>query len=101
VRSERANASTGARRAPPVASASDGTPRPVLSAPLTERERDVLSLLVSGLSYEQIARQLFVTQSTVGYHLGNIYDKVGVRSRHRLTELARRCPDVFVTGDFS
>ncbi len=74
---------------------------PVLSAPLTERERDVLSLVVSGLSYAQIARELFVTQSTVGYHLGNIYDKAGVRSRHRLTELARSCPELLTTAGFS
>jgi DNA-binding CsgD family transcriptional regulator len=60
--------------------------------PLTDRERDVLTLLAAGMSYAQIARDLFITQRTVGYHLSNIYGKAGVNSRHRLTELARREP---------
>ena len=44
------------------------------------------------MSYAQIARDLFITQRTVGYHLSNIYGKAGVNSRHVLTELARREP---------
>jgi DNA-binding NarL/FixJ family response regulator len=59
---------------------------------LTEREQDVLTLIASGMSYAQIARDLFVTQSTVGYHLSNIYRKAGVGSRHELTELVRSDP---------
>jgi len=59
---------------------------------LTEREQDVLSLLASGLSYAQIARDLFVSQSTVSYHLSNIYRKAQVTSRHQLTELVRGEP---------
>ena len=64
---------------------------------LTEREQDVLTLLASGMSYAQIARELFVTQSTVGYHLSNIYRKAQVTSRHELTELVRRDPAGFGT----
>lgn len=56
---------------------------------LTDRERDVAELAVSGFSYAQIARDLFVAQSTVGYHLSNIYAKCGVSSRHELTALVR------------
>ena len=52
---------------------------------LTERERDVLALLTKGLSYQQIAGQLFVTRSAVAFHLSNLYAKFGVRSRHDLT----------------
>jgi DNA-binding CsgD family transcriptional regulator len=59
---------------------------------LTDREQDVLSLLASGLSYAQIARDLFVSQSTVSYHLSNIYRKAQVTSRHQLTELVRGEP---------
>jgi DNA-binding CsgD family transcriptional regulator len=59
---------------------------------LTEREQDVLTLLASGLSYAQIARDLFVSQSTVSYHLSNIYRKAQVGSRHELTELVRGDP---------
>jgi DNA-binding CsgD family transcriptional regulator len=58
-------------------------------ATLSDRERDVAILLVQGLSYAQIARDLFVTRSTVGFHLTRIYAKTGVTSRHGLTDLMR------------
>jgi DNA-binding CsgD family transcriptional regulator len=45
-----------------------------------------LTLLVAGMSYEQIARDLFVSRSTVTHHLNNIYRKTGTGSRHQLTE---------------
>ena len=64
------------------------TPVPLFGE-LTERERDVAELAVVGLSYAQIARDLFVAPTTVSYHLSNIYRKCGVRTRHELTELAR------------
>jgi DNA-binding CsgD family transcriptional regulator len=59
---------------------------------LSDREHDVLTLLTAGMSYKQIARDLFITQSTVSYHLGNIYAKADVTSRHQLTQLAREDP---------
>ncbi len=62
---------------------------------VTEREHDVLTLLLNGMSYAQISRELFITQSTVGYHLGNLYAKAGVATRHQLTELARAHPGSF------
>jgi DNA-binding CsgD family transcriptional regulator len=60
----------------------------VLSA-LSDRERDVATLLVSGLSYAQIARDLYVTRATVGFHTGRIYAKTGVTSRAELIDLVR------------
>ena len=66
-------------------------PAPALAHPaLTDRERDVLTLVTSGMSYAQISRDLFITRSTVGFHLSNIYAKTGVSSRHELSELVRR-----------
>jgi DNA-binding CsgD family transcriptional regulator len=62
---------------------------------LSDRERDVLSLVTSGMSYKQIARDLFITQSTVSYHLGNIYAKADVTSRHQLTQQVREDPGAF------
>ncbi len=62
---------------------------------LTEREQDVLTLVASGMSYAQVSRELFVTQSTVSYHLSNLYDKTGIRGRHQLSELFRRDPNAF------
>jgi DNA-binding CsgD family transcriptional regulator len=69
-----------------------------LRTPMTARERDVLTLLLKGLSYAQISRELYITRSTVGYHLGNLYAKTGVSSRHQLTELARTHPAVFAVS---
>ncbi len=61
----------------------------VMSA-LSDRERDVATLVVAGLSYAQIARDLFITRATVGFHLTRIYAKTGVSSRHELTDLVHR-----------
>ena len=60
----------------------------MLSA-LSDRERDVATLLISGLTYAQIARDLYVTRATVGFHTGRIYAKTGVKSRAELIDLVR------------
>ncbi len=48
---------------------------------LTKRERDVLALLVQGSTNREIARALFITETTAKVHLRHIYAKLGVRSR--------------------
>jgi len=58
-------------------------------AALSDRERDVVALLLEGLSYAQIARELYVTRSTVAFHLSNAYAKTGTTSRHELVQLVR------------
>jgi len=55
---------------------------------LTERERDVLKLLIKGLSNQEIAEQLIISPSTVKYHIGNIYSKLGVDNRVSAVSLA-------------
>lgn len=79
--------------APYVARLSSGAaapaPAPDLLRPLSDREREVAALLLAGFSYAQIAEELYVTRSTVAFHLGNIYAKTGVGSRHQLIQLAR------------
>lgn len=73
-----------------------GQPRPAepvladVFAPLSQRERDVATLAVSGFSYAQIARELYLSSSTVRFHLSNIYAKTATSGRHDLTDLARR-----------
>ena len=56
---------------------------------LTERELEVLSLLVQGLTYGQMATQLTVSFHTVHAHLRSIYSKLGVTSRSQATRFAR------------
>ena len=52
-----------------------------LPAGLSEREAEVLSLAVRGLSNRQIAEALVVSPKTVGHHLESIYSKIGVSTR--------------------
>jgi DNA-binding NarL/FixJ family response regulator len=54
---------------------------------LTQREKELLQLLVKGLSYKQIAAQSFITLQTLNSHIKNIYQKLDVHSR---AELAAR-----------
>ncbi len=49
--------------------------------PLTERELEVLRLMVEGLNNAQIAERLVVSLSTVKYHIGNILMKLRVGNR--------------------
>jgi len=59
-----------------------GSPRPSpLVEPLTEREREVLRLLVAGASNAAMARDLVITVGTVKRHINSIYGKLGVNSR--------------------
>jgi DNA-binding NarL/FixJ family response regulator len=51
---------------------------------LTPREREIARFIKSGLSYQQIANQLFISARTVNQHLKHIYQKVGVNSRSQL-----------------
>ncbi len=62
--------------------------RPALEHRLTEREREVLALLVEGLTNRQIAQRLTLSQSTVKYHVSSILAKLGAASRTEAVSLA-------------
>jgi DNA-binding NarL/FixJ family response regulator len=51
------------------------------SAGLTEREITMLKALARGLSNRAISQELWVTEQTVKFHLGNLYRKLGVPNR--------------------
>lgn len=54
---------------------------------LTNREKQVLSLVIMGLTNREIAQQLFVSESTVKSHLNTAYRKLGVHSRAEATRV--------------
>jgi DNA-binding CsgD family transcriptional regulator len=54
---------------------------------LTPSETRVARMAADGLSNPQIAQALFVSLKTVETHLGHVYQKLGIRSRHQLPEL--------------
>ena len=48
---------------------------------LTERERQILSLMVDGLSNQEIAYRLVISESTARFHVSNVLMKLGVNNR--------------------
>ena len=61
----------------------------VLSS-LTPREREVLSHLVVGRTYPEIAQALFISEKTVSVHVSNLLRQTGTSSRFEVAELMRR-----------
>ncbi len=68
-----------------------GMNRPITSAVelLTQREQEILQLLIDGLSNKEIAQRATVTLSTVKWHVNQIYSRLGVRSRVQAIVRAR------------
>ena len=61
-------------------------PRPrELPAGLTQRELEVLRVLVRGESNQAIAEGLGISARTVGHHVQHVYQKAGVRTRAAAT----------------
>jgi DNA-binding NarL/FixJ family response regulator len=54
------------------------------AALLTPQELAVARRAASGLTNRQVARELVISVKTVEYHLGRLYPKLGIDSRHQL-----------------
>lgn len=55
---------------------------------ITKREKEILQLIIQGLSTPQIAKQLFIANSTVESHRRNLIDKTGVSNTKALIAFA-------------
>jgi two-component system, NarL family, nitrate/nitrite response regulator NarL len=55
---------------------------------LSERQREVISLVVNGMTNREIANTLIITENTVKVHLRNILDKLDLRNRQQLAAFA-------------
>ncbi|MDY7075686.1 MAG: kelch repeat-containing protein [Chloroflexota bacterium] len=57
---------------------------------LTEREKELMQLVATGVTNRQVAQQLSISVNTVKVHLRNIYAKLGAESRTEATMIAVR-----------
>ncbi len=53
--------------------------------PLTEREKEICTLIAEGLTNRQIADKLYISEGTVKNYISSIYDKTGIHDRVKLT----------------
>lgn len=101
LRAVRAAASGGSLLSPSVTTRVIGTfagpgraPRAAARHPrigeLTEREREVLTLVAEGLNNDELAQRLVISKATARTHVGNILAKLGARDRAQLVVIAYR-----------
>jgi len=64
--------------------------QPKIDFHLTDRELEVLVLLAEGLTNQQSAGKLSISQSTLKFHMTNIYQKLGVQTRSEALVLAAK-----------
>lgn len=51
---------------------------------MTKRENEICSLLVQGLTNQEIADSLYISEGTVKNYISSIYDKTGIHDRAKL-----------------
>ena len=75
---------------PPTVPGEDGTARLLSPSPLSQRELDVLRLVVEGLSNQEIADKLILSVETVKTHMRHIMEKLAVSDRTQAAVKAMR-----------
>jgi DNA-binding NarL/FixJ family response regulator len=73
-----------------LASIAGTAPAPSLQVELSDREKQILTGLVDGLSYKMIADRYSISLDTVRTHIRNIYEELHVHSRSQAITLAMR-----------
>lgn len=54
---------------------------------LTEKETEVVKLLLRGYTYKVIAESLYISENTIKYHIKNIYQKLGINNKMELIKM--------------
>lgn len=70
----------------------------VVRPSLSTRERQILAMVVIGLTNQEIGTRMFLAESTVKSHLSSAYNKLGVRSRSEAVAVIMDRPDSLGTG---
>ena len=73
-------------RTDPPASSTDSPASPTFG--LTDRERDIVKVIIAGYTNREIARTFALSEDTVKHHLTNIFDKTGASTRLELALFA-------------
>src|SRR5262249_59361657 len=71
----------------------DGAPQDARLASLTDRERELLSLITDGLTNRQIGEQLFLAEKTVKNYVSALFAKLGMERRTQAAAYAARIFD--------
>jgi DNA-binding CsgD family transcriptional regulator len=67
----------------------EGLERFLAEFKITDREKEIIALIIEGLSNNEISKKLFISIKTVKNHVTNIYTKTSVSNRVQLTNLIR------------
>lgn len=61
---------------------------------LTEREKEIMALLLQGRTYKMIADELFLSENTIKTHIKNIYSKFNIQSKSELIRVFNEREDI-------
>jgi DNA-binding NarL/FixJ family response regulator len=65
---------------------------------LTPRQNEILDMVVEGLTYKEIGASLHLSESTVKYHMGQIFERMNVKNREQVVAYALRMGLVYGDG---
>jgi DNA-binding CsgD family transcriptional regulator len=57
---------------------------------LSEREMEILKMMIEGLNYKEIADKIFLSPHTVRTHISNIYKKLHVSNKAQMMKMAMK-----------